>query len=121
MNTLTWFLYFADVIPALGKAFALLSIPTLLGSFSLLIGFLMTSSPGNEEENEVVKKMLKTFLPVGLICLLLSIAAPSTKTIYLMMGSEAGEAVATSEQGKEILDDVRQVIKDQLNSLKKDE
>ena len=42
---------------------------------------------------------------------------PSKETIYLIAGSEAGEAVVTSAEGQEIINDIRLIIKGQLNKL----
>jgi hypothetical protein len=55
-------------------------------------------------------------LSVGM--LLFSTLIPSKETIYLIAGSQAGEAVVTSESGQEILNDIHEVIKHQLGQLK---
>jgi len=59
------------------------------------------------------------FVPwVFLVTSTLAAIIPSKDTIYLVAGSEAGEAVVTSQEGKEILNDIKEVIRYQLGELK---
>jgi hypothetical protein len=117
MNSLSWFLYFAEVIPALGGTLAFLSFPVFA------FWAIRAAMIGSEEypfEGVSTGKASPMYgalvLSVGM--LLFSTLIPSKETIYLIAGSQAGEAVVTSEAGQEILNDIHEVIKHQLGQLK---
>lgn len=113
MNSLSWFLYIAEVIPNLGYLFGLIGvIGAAIFGFWGFTSFLM--SPVGDE----VPPPSKSLLVVSILLLTISTLIPSSQTLYLMAGSEAGEAVVTSEEGQEILNDVREVVKHQLKQLK---
>ena len=60
----------------------------------------------------------KRYLAGALFFVFLSAIIPSKETIYLIAGSESAEFVVTSEEGKEILSDIKDVIRAQLVQLK---
>lgn len=45
------------------------------------------------------------------VSLPLSLLTPSSKTIYMIAASEAGETIVTSPEAREIFDDLKEVIK----------
>lgn len=115
MNSLSWLLYFAEVAGKLGFAMGFASIVMLVGLAFLGAIFMGTIFDADVKMPTMVIRPYLTLLAfVGSIYII----TPSKQTLYLIAGSEAGEAVVTSEEGQEILDDIRQVIKHQLEVLK---
>lgn len=116
MNNLSWFLYFAEVIPSLGHAAMLIFIIVLLVGGVILFVWTM-----EWYTDDAPKPWFGVYLTTLVVCLLVSVLTPSEETIYLIAGSEAGEAVVTSPEGQEILNDIHTIIKQQLNNLKESE
>lgn len=125
MNSLSWFVYLAEVIPSIGNLLGFVSVAALIIGAILLIIFLIALGESHIRRDKVLVKGLTT----GLICLfvfsfffgILGILIPSKDTIYMIAGSEAGEMVVTSETGQEMISDIHEVIKHQLDRLKGDE
>ena len=132
MNDLSLLIYLAEVLPNLANLLGVLSFCGVLG-IGLTVVILGTIKLHNvddynrrykKEVYEQYKDMrvlwplywLGLFVPIMLVAELV----PSRETIYLIAGSEAGEAVVTSEEGREILNDIHEVIKYQLSTLKGD-
>jgi MFS family permease len=108
MNSLSWFLYLAEVIPNIGGLFvaiaALLAIaPPIWGLFTPEIG---RPPP------------IALFAVAIVVSTIIAIIIPSKQTIYLIAGSEAGEYVITSPEGQEIINDIKSIIKSQIEELK---
>lgn len=68
-----------------------------------------------EDSKEFPSKVYPTLL---VITILIATLMPDTKTVYMIAGSEAGETVVTSEAGQDILDDVQEIIRIQLEGMK---
>lgn len=109
MNNLSWFIYLADVIPGLGGLLVFVTIVCVFGFF--LHMFLVWVSEDLVKPNYNV-------LAIIIAIALLSCLIPSKETLYLIAGSETAEAVATTEVGQEVLNDIHEVIKVQLNNMK---
>lgn len=129
MNNLSWFLYFADVLPSLSSLSGVAGL-VFTAFFIVYVIFVVSSEtwPCNSvEENQRVLDREKNlpskfkWLSVPLFLFVLAVLIPSKETIYLIAGSEAGEAVVTSEEGQEILSDIREVVSYQLDRLKEDQ
>jgi hypothetical protein len=116
MNSLSWFLYLAEALGTLGR---------LAGAFSVL-GFFIFSAvcfwwlmwKVDGDKADIPKPPVKLVGGLWVFMLTLHVLVPSPDTIYLIAGSQAGEAVVTSEAGQEILNDIQEVIKYQLEQLK---
>lgn len=117
MNSVSWFLYFADVAPRMGNALVTISAIMFILCFCLIpffVDFQGGSSP-------ILKgRFLKISLPAAFILFMIALALPSRETIYLIAGSEIGETVVTSQPAQEILDDIQQIIKKKLNEMKEE-
>lgn len=116
MNSLSWLIYLASVLPNVAGVCVFLSIFGI-GAY---VAWLIVVSCHNDSLSETKweypsLKNLFWFLPLILLATLL----PDKETIYLIAASEASEAVVTSEYGKELLVDIQEVIEGQLNNLKK--
>ena len=110
MNSLSWFLYLAEVVPNIGVASIFyLCIVGFVGSF--LLAFMA-------EELGPENLPIKTHIALLVGAVLLAVLTPSKQTIYLIAGSEAGEYVVTSPEGQEIINDIKAIIKSQIEELK---
>lgn len=117
MNSLSWFLYLADVI---GNVQGVLVVATFVMCIMTFVGGVATMigddryNPKEKAVGHYLRHCWKFTLALAVVAAMI----PSRDTIYLIAGSEAGEAVVTSEAGKEILLDIQEVIQHQLNQLK---
>lgn len=118
MNNLSWLIYLADVVPSFA------GVLIFVGALGFVLWAARNAVAGIGSDGIPFEGVLSgrasakypfAFAMVSLFALAALI--PSKETIYLIAGSEAGEAVVTSEQGQEILNDVQQVIKSQLQKL----
>lgn len=123
MNNLSLFLYFAEVLGRIS------GISLAMGLMSL--GYFLIKSMFVGIDNDVYDYKIRTgerekgvypsfFKYVGgaFFFIMISALIPSTNTMYMIAGSEAGEMVVTSTEGKEILGDIKDVIRSQLDNLK---
>ena len=130
MNNLSLLIYLAEVLPNLSSVVGRWAWLGAIATFAAVIVLFLakltfTDEYTREFRKEVYEqyKDMRVFWPLYWLCLfvpllLVSELVPSKETIYLIAGSEAGEAVVTSEEGKEILNDIHEVIKHQLSTLK---
>ena len=116
MNGLSWLLYLAEVVGKLGFLAAGISFIGTFGAIGIFLWWLHYEESGKKRGEP--KPPVKGFIIIWLTALTLHVAIPTQQTIYLIAGSEAGEAVVTSEAGQEIINDIQQVIKHQLGELK---
>ena len=104
MNTLSWFIYWADVLPSLAKGLTILSLFSLLISVFINIYLLL--------ENNCKKYIWVPFLCA--FVLLFSSFIPSQNTLYAIAASEMGEEVYKSEQGQKIVKQLSDWVEAQL-------
>lgn len=112
MNTLSWMIYAAD---ALGNVKGLLMA---IGIISLAVGLIammvlaIGGADGDVEPGSWKKPLRFSWIPIasGLFAAVL----PSSTTVYMIAASEAGEAIVTSQDGKEMLSDVQSLIRKKL-------
>lgn len=118
MNNLSWFIYFADILPNVGGYAIFMAI--VFGLLSILYTVAKSFANGGDEDAEnLINVPGIGYAPlIFVIASVVSLLIPSRETFYLIAGSEAGEMVVTSETGKEILSDIQEVIKGQLQALK---
>lgn len=118
MNNLSWMLYLADVVGNFQGLLIGFSIVLALGGVVWAVANTLFSE---EADAQLIASKLRyvPYLFVGTT--ILATLLPSSNTIYMIAGSEATEAVVTSEEGKEILNDIKEVIKHQLDELKPQE
>ena len=115
MNNISWWLYLAEVIPNFGTGLAILAfIGAAIGTITSAI---LTFEPSLSEEDKE-RKLCYKILTASVVGILLSMLFPSKETIYLILGSEVGETVVSSPEGKEIINDIREVINLQIENLK---
>jgi len=104
MNTLSWFIYWADVLPSLAQGIVML----------ILIGFLISVFINVYQlmERNCTKYIWMPFLCAFM--LLLSSFIPSQNTLYAIAASEMGEDVYKSEQGQKIVKQLSDWVEAQL-------
>lgn len=114
MNSLSWLIYLAQVLPAIKDVLVGLGV----GLIIYLTIWIIVYAAGVAEGNSKISKPKIKWVFISVTLILVSVFIPSKETIYLIAGSEAGEAVVTSEGGKEVLNDVKEIINIQLQKLK---
>jgi len=125
MNGLSWFLYFAEVLPNLSNVIWSIGAygGVTLYLFSLAWWVVVHENPDAEEKatrdsTKFLKFVSYKLSPAIVFLIVISVLIPSKETIYLIAGSEASEYAVTSEYGQEVLGDIKDIIKAQLNNLK---
>lgn len=129
MNNLSWFLYFADVLPNAAGASAAIGIITtcfaVAGTFVTAAVADDAATCFDKERRADGKKRLKNkeylwplkFLWLSIPLIIVSAFVPSRETIYLIAGSEAGQMAIESETGQALIDEIQLVIERQLDVL----
>lgn len=133
MNNLSIFLYLADVIYSLLLLAYVVSLSTIFFLALILLVKVVGASDnsGNYEKEfypdkyqaaldfqkngwkQFVKYIAYVFCFIGFLQLI-----PSKETLYMIAASEAGEMVVTSDEGKEVISDLKEILKTQLQKLK---
>lgn len=109
MNTLSKFLYFADVLP---------NFAATIGIFCKI--FIVVVCVSNmlfmaiNEKWGLAWEKAPYHIFYAFLALLLIAFVPDRETIYLIAGSEIAEMAVVSDYGQEILNDIHTVIKQQI-------
>lgn len=126
MNSLSWLLYFADVLPAMASAWAVLSFFALLGWIVISVIRLFEVGPENTNtsENPFMKgwythipKIQQLFFWVATVLGIISYSIPSKDTFYLIIASEGAEVIVTDESAKKMFQDVQSIVSLQLEEM----
>lgn len=128
MNSLSWFLYLADVLPRFGTGASVLGmVLTILGVILFTIGIIVpwnhnirTSGTYEEsvEHRKHIGKISTRMLAVAAITIALGIFIPKKETFYMIAASEIGEVVIKSEESREIFNELKDTIMSQLRNMK---
>lgn len=129
MNSLTWFIYIADVLykQLVFIWFLLIAVP--IAYLVVRLGKKMWSEniwswePEEVKENKCIVRIqpfITTYKPFvfSIIGIFLINLIPSQDTFYLMAASEAGEMVVKTPEAQEIMSDLKQILDAQLEKLK---
>ena len=120
MNSLTWFIYLANVIPNFGGLLTFVSMGSLvaIGIWLIVVAAYNSSwDVCNGRSSPMEFPSLKVFL-LPLLTGDVATLVPSQTTIYTMLASEMGEEMAMSEAGQQVLNDLKEVVQYQLQELK---
>lgn len=112
MNNLSWLIYAAEVVENLRNlAGVVLFVMGMAGGFGL--GFRWVF---NVAERTGYRPIWWTALWAAVMIAASTVAvfAPSSRTIYMIAASEAGEAVVTSPEAVEMMGDLKAIIKKRL-------
>lgn len=101
MNSLSWMIYAAEV---LGRAQNVSSAIAFFSTVFYAVGVYRTMT---SEAARTIRRLW--FIPA--ISGMIAIFTPSSNTIYLMAGSEAGETIVTDPEMKEVFSDLKTIIK----------
>lgn len=107
MNTLSWFLYAADVVSGVGAIFMVIAICCL--SSQVLWGAVLDGGA-----HTALQGALKRAFVVGLVCLFVSAATPSKQTLYAIAASELGEEAYKSALGQKAMKALESFIDKQI-------
>lgn len=118
MNTLSWFLYLADVINTVQGVFIFGGVASILflGAKTIYV-----TSFNDMSINRDRQKPLPSFWKnISLAMLMFALAGliPSKETVYMIAGSELGETAVTSERGERIMNDIETILDLQIEKLK---
>lgn len=116
MNSLSWLLYFADVVDSFSKVFAVFGVIGVLGFGILCIA----------RAAEFGLPPLKSFYALfagGFLFILISVFTPSRNTIMYIAASEYGEKIIMSKEVQDLKNPafelVREWMKKETDRLKK--
>lgn len=117
MNSLSWFLYFASVLPQIMIAPILLT----LGAMIVLGGIGCSERECGYRGDEQWQRGYKlhkfvAFVLAPLFSLFVVIATiiPDKETLYLIAGSELGQQVIETPEAREVFNDIKTIIKQQI-------
>lgn len=129
MNTLSWLLYFSDVVYSqlAYLTFLALGVPVVYLMFRFFS--LLASETIRSWDEPVVKERKRKrqgepfvhnwkFITIPMVVLFFLNLVPSKDTFYLIVASEAGEYVVKTPEAKALISDVHEVIRQQLNAMK---
>lgn len=127
MNSLSWFLYLADVVQNFGTLlFSLGIILTPVAGMCIIIGYLVPwnhkNSLANAEESIRSRASFAWIAPrataVAVVLLSVSMLIPAKRTMYMIAASEMGEMVVQSDEAKEIFNELKLTVIDQLRTIR---
>ena len=117
MNSLSWFLYLADVIGNVKGVLILFAIIFGAGSFGWLFAKGWVAADDDDSARKFAHFM--RFVPwLFVFAAFTASAIPSRETIYMIATSEAGEMVVNTPEAKEIMSDLKEILNIQLDKLK---
>jgi len=113
MNSISWFVYLAEVFQNLGISLTVCGFLGAIGAgFCALFAFIC----GDEGMPSSATTLVYWAIPAIFIACFI----PSKTTMYAIAASQLGETVITSPEGKEMIDDTKKILRDYLKSLKKE-
>ncbi len=102
MNSLSWFLYIVDVAVGVGDTISIVFWVGLVLVACLGVSAVVFNECASSEKAEECVTWIKKVLRVLLVMLCIEVGIPSQKTMYLILGSETGEELVTSETAKRV-------------------
>ena len=124
MNKLSWIIYAADAIPSIGAVIGAGASMFIMFYviWSIVVSAATSASWHDENQKYLISKRRNSawkVWPFGAAISLILITAlmPSSQTMYMVAGSEAGEYVASTDQGQRMIDNVIKVVDLRLEAL----
>lgn len=112
MNSLSWMIYLAEVVGSFKNLLIAIAVISAIGIPCFTIFFGMAADVGDMEEGSYKKPLRFIWLP--LVAGLIASLTPSTKAVYLIAASEAGETVIKSPEAVEMFNDLKTIIRQKL-------
>ena len=121
MNTLSWLIYAADVLPSVGTFMGIIGgiLLVFLAVWAFFLAGPMASMERQETANDLRSFSLKLVKLMWLpgVVLMTSFLIPETDTIYMIAASEFGEQVATTPEAQDVFDKLQTIMSIQLDRL----
>jgi hypothetical protein len=126
MNSLSWLLYFADILPAMAEAWSVIAFFALLGWIAITVVRLFEDDPANANTKDNpfqrgwythIPKIQQLFFWTATILGIVSYSIPSKDTFYLIIASEGAEVIVTDESAKKMFQDVQSIVSLQLQEM----
>lgn len=112
MNNLSWLIYAAEVV---GNVQGLLVATAAIGGFTIPAAmFICGLAADNGDLPEGSWKKPLRYLWIPILAAVLGTLIPSSKALYMIAASEAGETVVNSPDAIEMLGDLKTIIKKRL-------
>lgn len=108
MNSLSWLIYFAEVSGDLKGLFSGFAIITGVG---VIVGTLFSWI----ELDQFSPRYVAFGLLGAFMLAVASVLMPSSKTVYMIAASEAGEVIVSSPEARELVGSIKKTILDRLN------
>lgn len=109
MNSVSWFIYIAQVSGSIGTMFCVLGVLGLLGAGMLaLFGTIAQSCEANEFKPLIPKAR---WIALAVLLLLFGNLMPEKNTMYAIAASQVGEQIANSETVKGVADDATKALR----------
>jgi len=120
MNSISWFLYAVDVLGGISKIVEILGFCVGVGTVLYLIAMAVIHVDIYDDDKQKIHiaqvwKQLKINIKIFLIASLIGAVIPSSKTMYLIMGSEVSEEIVTSETGQRVQDAINKKLDEYLS------
>lgn len=119
MNSLSWFIYAADVT---GNLQFVLGLIAAIGGLALImaaIGYVATSGEYEEAEHAACVWLLKRLMPAVVIATVIAAIIPSRNTFYAIAASEVGERIAATDTATDLGKEAVATLKDWLQKQRK--
>jgi hypothetical protein len=113
LNTLSWIIYFAEILGGLSFLFSFIFIMLCIGiAVGTIIWLMKTFGYDSEDEDNLIRsaraaRITKKMILAAVIVVSVDILIPNSRTVYLIAASEIGEQVLNTETAvklKKIID-----------------
>ena len=120
MNSLSWMIYLAEICDRVQNAAGFIAFMFgFMGLFGVGAAWAHLIIDGGRLRMPVIVTLL--YLVIEIPMAAISVLTPSSSTIYMVAASEAGETVVSSPEAKEMLGDLKEIIRRKLKAELKDE
>ena len=110
MENIIWIIYFADIVEKISGVIIFIGI--VFTAIAIISSFVFTIM----NEKLILKHLF--FLIPAFFFLLIGNLLPSKQTIYLMLGTQLTIETVQTEEAKDIMNDIRLIIKNYAKSSK---
>ena len=120
MNSLSWMIYLAEICDRVQDAAGFIAFMFgFMGMFGVIGAWVHTNIEGGSLKLPIIVTFMYLIIEVPIAAV--GMLTPSSSTIYMIAASEAGETVVSSPEAKEMLGDLKEIIRRKLKAELKDE
>lgn len=123
MNSISWFLYLAEVLGRLGTFSSIVAFMGVFFIGGVTVVLLICNAEARESKKPENIWGPRYFIPMYIIWslfVLIAIITPSKDTFYLIAGSEITEVVVNTPEAKEVLNETREAILRTIKGISKE-